>query len=90
LGWLRVGGPVLSREVFEEADADLVSLTVTVGADAPADLLALNCGGLDSCAKMLVWLYVCWAVYDSGVIVRRWINQVVKFPAIRVDHRNIR
>lgn len=64
-----VGFPVLSYQMLEEADSDLMSLTMAIGACSSADLLALNCGGFDSCAKVFVWLHVGWAVYDPGVIV---------------------
>jgi hypothetical protein len=75
--------------VFEEADSDLVSPTVAVGARASTDLLAFYRGGFDCRAKVLVGLYVGCAVYDSCIIVDSRIDQMVKFPAIRVNDRDV-
>ena len=90
MAWLRVGCPVLSFQMFDEADSNLMPLTVAVGACASANLLTLFRGRFGCFAKVFARLHVGCAVYDSCVIVRRRIDQMVEFSTIRVDYGNIR
>jgi hypothetical protein len=86
---LGVGCPVLSFQVFEEADSYLMAFAVAVGACASADFLVLFTGGFHCCAEMLAELHFFWAIYDSGIIVSVRVYHVVSFAAIREDDREI-